>query len=266
VSLHSGRYFLDAARSRPAATIGAKHTMLGGLAFCRPRAYLSIMSIRAPGKSKNWRGLTLCLVIIFFEPPMISARAAGTPDPWIVVPDILRGKSSAPGVYLKPGLVITAAHVVNWGSGDTSVRIDRTVLPARVVKQSFDEVDLAVFSIDEQKLPERVLRTHTPLCQAPPWPGDPVIVVDQARVTRSHIISPQILPFTLRDKFHTLIADVASTGNSGSGVFNPDQKCLLGIISRKFMMDGKDIAKYFIPAGEIRDFIPNELREQVPVR
>jgi hypothetical protein len=63
-----------------------------------------------------------------------------------------------------------------------------------------------------------------------------------------------------------LIADVASTGNSGSGVFDQTRKCLLGIMSRKFVSDGRDIAKYFVPANEIREFLPVELREQVPVK
>jgi Trypsin-like peptidase domain len=164
-------------------------------------------------------------------------------------------------------LVFTAAHLTTNWSGDAaiSVRIAGTSLPATLVKQGeFEDVDLTLFSVDEQKLPKSVLRIHTPLCQGPPWPGDPVIVVDQAAATRSHIISPQILPFTFRNKFHTLIADVASTGNSGSGVFNPNQKCVLGIMSRKIVTDGKDIAKYFVPASEIRNFIPIELREQAP--
>ena len=69
------------------------------------------------------------------------------------------------------------------------------------------------------------------------------------------------------DQFHTLIADVASTGNSGSGVFDPNRKCLLGIMSAKFTtIDGKDIAKYFVPAREIRDFIPIEFKEKVPMK
>jgi len=57
------------------------------------------------------------------------------------------------------------------------------------------------------------------LCEGPPWPGDPVIVVDAGHAAQSNIVSPQVLPFTLRNKFSTLIADVATTGNSGSGVF-----------------------------------------------
>ena len=227
-----------------------------------------MMSTRTPAKPTNWRRLTLCLAMILFDPSMISARATGSPDPWIVVPKIvLNERSSATGVYLKPGLVITAAHLTSNWTGDISVRIGGTALPATLVKQGeFEDVDLTLFSVDEQKLPKSVLRIHTPLCQAPPWPGDPVIVVDQAAATRSHIISPEIIPFTFRNKFHTFIADVASTGNSGSGVFDPKQKCVLGIMSRKIVIGGKDIAKYFVPASEIRDFIPNELREQVPVR
>jgi hypothetical protein len=56
-----------------------------------------------------------------------------------------------------------------------------------------------------------------------------VIVVDAANAARSHIVSPQLLPYAWRNKFSTLIGDVATTGNSGSGVFDPNRKCLLGI-------------------------------------
>src|SRR5215831_14013461 len=65
-------------------------------------------------------------------------------------------------------------------------------------------------------------------------------------------------------KFSTMIADVATTGNSGPGVFDPNHKCLLGIMSRKFFSHttegDKDIAKYFIPAAAIRAFMPAELK------
>src|SRR5262249_37697262 len=67
----------------------------------------------------------------------------------------------------------------------------------------------------------------------------------------------------------TVISDVATTGNSGSGVFDAGQKCLLGIMSRKIFVrpgsgdkesEQKDIAKYFVPASTIRAFIPTEYR------
>jgi hypothetical protein len=65
-----------------------------------------------------------------------------------------------------------------------------------------------------------------------------------------------------------MIADVATTGNSGSGVFDARQKCLLGIITQKISLphadtgqiEVHDIAKYFIPASTIAAFMPAEFR------
>src|SRR5205823_5575433 len=109
------------------------------------------------------------------------------------------------------------------------------------------------------KLPAAVQDIRMGLCKAPPWPGDPVIVIDGQNATRSHVVSPNVLSPELRSKFATLIADVATTGNSGSGVFDRDGKCLLGIMSAKFTdkISGrdKDIAKYFVPASTIREFL-----------
>jgi hypothetical protein len=146
-----------------------------------------------------------------------------------------------------------------------SVRIAGVRLPAKVLKQgSSEDVDLSLLSVDEEKLPATIELPRMQLCEAPAWPGDPVIIVDARRASRSHIVSPQVLPFTLRNKFSTLIAHVATTGNSGSGVFDPNHKCLLGIMSRKFFFHttggDKDIAKYFVPAAAIRDFMPAEFK------
>jgi hypothetical protein len=78
-------------------------------------------------------------------------------------------------------------------------------------------------------------------------------------------MSPRLLPQNVRKRFPTVISDVATTGNSGSGVFDAGHKCLLGIISRKISVrsnsadaasEEKDIAKYFVPASAIRAFIP----------
>ena len=219
-------------------------------------------------KSNNRPLLASCLAMILFNPPVISAGAnqTETPGPWIVVAKIVNEQDAATGIYLKPGFVVTAAHLTaNWtGNADLSVHIAGTALPANLVKQGeLEEVDLTLFSVDDQKLPESVARIQTSLCQAPPWPGDPVIVVDYTGATRSHIVAPQILPVEFRSKFWSLIGDVDSTGNSGSGVFDPNRKCLLGIMSRKFKVGGKYVAKYFVPASEIREFIPIERRDQV---
>jgi Trypsin-like peptidase domain len=171
------------------------------------------------------------------------------------------GSPSGSGVYLSSGLVITAAHLTD-ANASMGVRIAGAALPATVLKQgSLDYIDLTLLKVDEAKLPTRIALPQMPLCTAPPWPGDPVIVVDADRASRSRIVSPIILPFTMRSRFNTLIADVTATGNSGSGVFDPNHKCLLGIMSQKIMTGGKDLAKYFVPAAEIRKFMPAEFKK-----
>jgi hypothetical protein len=73
----------------------------------------------------------------------------------------------------------------------------------------------------------------------------------------------------LPDAISTVISDVATTGNSGSGVFDAGSKCVLGITSRKIQIlpsdtdapgEPTDLAKYFVPASTITAFIPSEYR------
>ncbi len=100
-----------------------------------------------------------------------------------------------------------------------------------------------------------------------PWPGQEVISLQGQQPVRSHILSPLALPRSTR-QFSTVIQDVATTGNSGSGLFDANRKCLLGIMSRKISQIGiqngqrvtQDIAKYFVPASIIDGFIPPRLR------
>src|SRR6266702_970073 len=136
-------------------------------------------------------------------------------------------------------------------------------LPAKILKQgSAEDVDLSLLLVDEEKLLTSIRLPRMQLCEAPPWPGDPVIVVDARHATESQIVPPQVLPFTLRTKFSTLIRDVATTGDSGSVIFDTNRKCLLAIISKKLTTHttegDKDVAKYFVPAVAIRDFMQVE--------
>jgi hypothetical protein len=174
------------------------------------------------------------------------------------------------GIYLGKGLVITAAHVVGRASHTKpSVRIAGMDLPASAIKEgSFERLDLTLLSIDEKKLPVYLRMRRMPLCDRPAWVGEPVIVAVPEGTARSHIMSPQLLPPDSRMRFSTVISDVASTGNSGSGVFDAGRKCLLGIMSRKIQVrpnndpegEPKDLAKYFVPASTIGPFIPREYR------
>jgi hypothetical protein len=170
------------------------------------------------------------------------------------------------GVYLGNGLIITAAHVV--GPVKTvSVRVAGLNLSANVIKQgSFERDDLSLLAVDEQKLPLGLRMRRMPLCERPPFVGQPVIVAIPGKTARSRIMSPRLLPPDIRKKFPTVISDVATTGNSGSGVFDAGRKCLLGVMSRKFQARrdpaGKphDLAKYFVPASAIRAFLPADQR------
>src|SRR5437879_2698143 len=139
------------------------------------------------------------------------------------------------GVYLGNGLVLTAAHVVSSAARiRPSVRIAGMDLPAKAIKEgNIERVDLTLLSIDEQKLPIYLQMRRMPLCEKNPWPGEPVIVAIPQGTARSHIMLPALLPAEFQKKFSTVISDVATTGNSGSGVFDAGQKCLLGIISLK---------------------------------
>jgi hypothetical protein len=150
------------------------------------------------------------------------------------------------------------------------VVIDGQEYPTRVVKEgSLEGTDLTLMSVEETLLPLRLRLRNTKLCKVAPWPGQQVVTVIPERTVRSHILAPGRLPIGVR-KFSTVIADVAQTGNSGSGVFDAHQRCLLGIMSRKISQSktradtGKtethDIAKYFVPASEIAAFLPGDLR------
>jgi hypothetical protein len=175
------------------------------------------------------------------------------------------------GIYLGNGLFITAAHVAGqaWLTRPKVV-IAGEEFPTKVVKAGdFETVDITLLSVDEKILPFRLRLRRNPLCQTPPWPGEPVITVVPEGTARSHVMSPKLLPANAR-KYGTVIHDVAQTGNSGSGVFDADRKCLLGIISRKISQqrqrkdDGQpelyDLAKYFVPASDIAKFMPPNLR------
>jgi hypothetical protein len=178
------------------------------------------------------------------------------------------------GVYLGRGIVITAAHVAGLGFWRRPrVEVDGQDFPTKVVKDGhFHSVDLTLLSVDEQQLPVSLQPRHMRLCQKAPRVGEQVIVATPEGVARSHVMSHYWLPHPVPAKFQSVIAYVEQTGASGSGVFDADEKCLLGIISGKIWDDqikeenGRrvaerhDVAKYFVPASTIADFMPPEVR------
>ena len=174
------------------------------------------------------------------------------------------------GIYLGNGLILTASHVPGaFAYTKPHVVIAEQDLPAGLVKEgSLDGVDLTLLSIDATSLPVRLRMRRMPICERAPYPGETVVVAIPERTARSRVLPRQAIPADLRGRFDTAIADVATTGNSGSGVFDAGKLCLLGIVSRKISVTqrgGKigapvtttrDIAKYFVPAPTIKSFIP----------
>ena len=173
------------------------------------------------------------------------------------------------GIYLGNGLILTAAHVAGDVRANEAPCRHRWPRPAGGACQARQprSVDLTLLSIDGTKLPVGLQMRRTPLCEhsALRW--------RKGRRRHSRGNGPledsarQAIPADLRARFGTAIADVATTGNSGSGVFDARDLCLLGIISRKISVTRRppmigapshttDIAKYFVPAAAIKDFIP----------
>jgi hypothetical protein len=176
------------------------------------------------------------------------------------------------GVYLGNGLVLTAAHVPgNVAATKPHVVIAGEDHPALLVRQGeLEGVDLTLLSIDATKLPVGIGLRRMPLCQGAPYAGELVVVATPEGTARSRVLPRQAIPTELRGRFDTAIGDVATTGNSGSGVFDAAKQCLLGIISRKISVQQelrlgspvrttKDIAKYFVPAPVIKAFIPESV-------
>lgn len=172
------------------------------------------------------------------------------------------------GVYLGSGFILTAAHVPgNFARTKPHVVFAGRDLPAVLVKEgSFEDVDLTLLSIDSTKLPASLQTRRMPLCPAPPIANETVVVVTPEGTARSHVLPQDMVPPDGRGR-DTLIGDVATTGNSGSGVFDAQEQCLLGIVTRKIsvILPGNpegapartvDIGKYFVPASDIKAFIP----------
>ncbi len=95
-----------------------------------------------------------------------------------------------------------------------------------------------------------------------------VDVMPQATI-RSRVISPLLILPALQRRFDTLIDTPKA---SGSGIFDPERKCLLGIVSAKvekfayqkekgrLVWAPNGFAGYFVSAAKITRFLPNDLR------
>jgi hypothetical protein len=175
------------------------------------------------------------------------------------------------GIYLGKGIVITAAHVIGrWPIlTNPRVRMAGQDLPVKIIKKgSFEETDLALLSVEEDRLPASLRLRRNPLCKSAPQVGTEVINVVPEATTRARIISPLAIAPQLRKRFDSLI-DTQEV--SGSGLFDAERKCLIGIMSAKvakfrYQMENGHIiaiadgfAGYFVAAAKIASFMPPDL-------
>ncbi len=177
------------------------------------------------------------------------------------------------GIYLEGGYVLTAAHVVGHWALITHPRVwvAHQDLPAVVVKEgSFEQTDLALLSIDQTNLPVSLRLRRDPLCKQPPIVGMKVIDVTPGKIiTDLQIVSSRSIPLDLQRRFDTLIDRPQA---SGSGIFDAERKCLLGIVSAKVLKFGykyplgkpswqpNGYAGYFVSATKIDAFLPRDLQ------
>jgi hypothetical protein len=178
------------------------------------------------------------------------------------------------GIYLGESVIITAAHVVgHWPlfTNPTIIISGREVQAKVIKKGAFPQLDLAQLSVEQASLPVSVRMRRNHLCKEPPDIGTNVVVVSPEGTERSRIISPQAIAPQYRSLFGTLISEPHS---SGSGVFDADKKCLLGIMSAavtrnsfpgaavtpySFQTTWDGRAGYFVPASIIASFLPAPL-------
>ncbi len=179
------------------------------------------------------------------------------------------------GIYLGEGTIITAAHVVgDWPLfTNPKIRIGGREISAKVIKKgAFPQLDLAQLAVERASLPVSLGLRRNHLCKEQSDIGTNVVVVYPEQTARSQIISPRAIAPRYRSHFGTLISEPHV---SGSGVFDAEKKCLLGIMSaavrRNSLMDAAVTpfsfqktwdgrVGYFVPAATIADFLPAQYR------
>jgi hypothetical protein len=160
------------------------------------------------------------------------------------------------GIYLGTGFAITAAHVTGQYSG--WVRVGGEDVPASLIKFGYPAVDLALFRLPKAKLPSDLQDVRLQLCTEQPGPGTAAVVVTgPERITDTSLADPAMLRPESRIKWGTMIADVETSGRSGSGVFQADKRCLLGILSSLITNTAtqKAIGTFYVSAATIREFL-----------
>jgi len=163
------------------------------------------------------------------------------------------------GIYMGQGRVLTAASILGQepNYARPHVIIADQDLPAAIVrKDSLEETGLAVLSVSEDPLPFSLRLRRNSICRELPQPGTNVIAVYPERITHSKVVSPFLIPPQYQARFRTLTDEPQAFG---SGVFNAEKKCLIGIFTGRITkyetrrVNGRTLVRengfagYFVP-------------------
>ncbi|MDR3438048.1 serine protease [Telmatospirillum sp.] len=178
--------------------------------------------------------------------------------------------SQGSGVFIGRGLVLTAAHVVKVDPANTKVtvlldgwRLDGTL----VFDGQRENVDLALILLPPEVLSEkRRTQAQVPVCAANPGPNQPVAVASMGTVTNAATIPTAITSDLQTGTWTNLLSTGFHQGNSGGGVFNPQQGCLWGILNMEMSGPSQTNGQLidltaFVPASKITPFL-DEFRQQ----
>ncbi len=144
-------------------------------------------------------------------------------------------------------------------------------LPATLVKQgSLESVDLTLLSIDGTKLPVGLQMRRTPLCERAPYAGERVVVAIPEGTALSKVLPRQAIPADLRGRFDTRLLTSPPPAIPARACLTPPICACWGSSAARFRSSSTplklgaparttDIAKYFVPAAEIKAFIPQNV-------
>jgi hypothetical protein len=161
------------------------------------------------------------------------------------------------GVYLGDGKVLTAAHVVavDPANKTATVILDGWRVEASIAAIDRDKRDLALLRIPPATLSLlRQTQRPAPLCLGDPPAGRQMLVAAQGMVTPAATVATAITSDGKSGQGTNLLSTGFHQGNSGGGVFDPEQGCLWGIILREMSGSTLDLTA-FAPAREIAAFL-----------
>jgi S1-C subfamily serine protease len=176
--------------------------------------------------------------------------------------------SHGQGIYIGGGLVLTAAHVVNYDPAHpgVTIRLDGALVRGEVIFDSLQkDTDLALIKLEASALSaKRRQQAYVAVCARNAAPERKVLVVQELDVKQSVTLDAPLRTIG-KDGTNILMMPVRP-GNSGTGVFDQESGCLLGVVLQEAggALDGRrlDDVAIFSPSSSIAPFLEDFLKRR----